>query len=171
MAISRQKKKEIVEVLEKRFSNYTLVVFVDYKGLGVQNFEKVRNELRKEGFGIKVAKKTLLNLVLNKLKIPMDCTTLDGQIAVVFGYGDALMLAKIIHNFTKKFETLKILAGLLGKEVVGSEQIIALAELPSYQDLLARVVRSVQAPLSGLVNVLQGNIRGLAQVLSAISKK
>lgn len=171
MAISRTKKEEIVKDLEKKFSSYTLVIFVNYKGLDVQSFETVRNDLRKAGIDIKVAKKTLLGLALKKLNISTDVKALGGQVAIVFGYHDAVEAAKGVYKFAKELEHFEILSGILEGEAVEASQIVAFAQIPSYEELLERLVGSLQAPLSGLVNVLSGNMRGLVQVLNAISQK
>lgn len=170
MAISRQKKEEIVKDITEKLGRFTSLVFVNYRGLGAKGMERVRNELRKEGIELKVAKKTLLKLTFDHLGIYADIDGLKGQLAVVFGYGDEVAPARIIHKLTKEFENLQVLIGVLGKEVVGPEKITALAELPPYAELLSKMVGSMQAPISRMVNVLAGNIRGLVQVLTAISK-
>jgi large subunit ribosomal protein L10 len=173
MAISRQKKEEIVKDIAEKLSRYTTLLFVNYRGLGAKGMERVRNELRKEGIEFKVAKKTLLALTLDRLGIHIDIDGMIGQLGVVFGYGDMVAPARIIHKLTKEkeFENLKVLAGVLEKEVVGPEKIAELAALPSYTELMSKVVGSMQAPIAGFVNVLQGNMRGLVQVLNAISQK
>jgi large subunit ribosomal protein L10 len=171
MAISRQKKEEIIKDLEQKFSDFKSVVFVNYSGVGVGDLQNIRKELREVGVDLKVAKKTLLDLVLRKHNIPVNTKSLEGQIAVVFGYKDEVMPAKIIYKFTKKLEKLKILAGILDKEFIGQDKVVSLAQIPSYEELLAKMVGSMQAPISGFVNVMQGNIGGLVQVLNQISKK
>ena len=171
MATSKSKKEEIVKDLDQKFSDFKSVVFVNYSGVGVGDLQSIRKELREEGVDIKVAKKTLLDLVLKRHNISANAKSLEGQIAVVFGYKDEVTPAKIIYKFTKKIEKLKILAGILEKEFIGQDKVMALAQIPSYEELLAKMVGSMQAPISGLVNVMQGNIRGLVQVLNAISQK
>ncbi len=171
MATSKSKKEEILKDLDQKFSDFKSVVFVNYSGVGVGDLQSIRKELREAGMDLKVAKKTLLDLVLKKHNIPVDTQSLEGQIAVAFGYKDEVMAAKIIYKFTKKIEKLKILAGILDKEFIGQDIVMALAQIPSYKELLAKMVGSMQAPIAGFVNVMQGNIRGLVQVLNAISKK
>ena len=181
MAITRAKKEEIISDLENKLKRHKSAVFVNYSGINVENLENIRTELHKEGIDIKVAKKTLLDLVLKKLSISIDIKSLSGQVAVVLGYGDEIAPAKIISKFAKELENLKILGGIFSAEggsasggekiFIGSEKVAALASIPSREVLLAKMVGSMQAPMAGLVNVMQGNIRGLVQVLSAISKK
>jgi len=171
MATSRQKKEEIIGELDEKLTNFKSAVFLNYAGINVANLGKLRTALRKEGVDLKVAKKTLLDIVLKKHSIDAGIKSLNGQVALALGYQDEIAPARIVYKFTKEIENLKILAGLLGKEFVGADRVEALAKLPSYEELLAKMVASLQAPVSGFVNVLAGNIRGLVQVLNAISQK
>ena len=171
MAISKQKKEEIIKDLEDKLSRHKAAVFVDYSGLDVGAMEDIRKELRKEGIDMKIAKKTLLSLVLEKLNVSVDTKSLSGQVAVVLGYGDELAPARIISRFAKELENLKVLGGIFEKGFIPAENVAALASIPSREELLSRMVGSMQAPMSGLVNVMQGNIAGLVRVLNAISKK
>jgi len=95
---------------------------------------------------------------------------LEGEIGLGFGFNDQILPFKILNKFSKETGTLKILGGLIEKEWIEKERTITLAELPTKEELLARVVRGISAPISGLVNVLEGNLRGLVFVLSAIKK-
>lgn len=171
MAVSKQKKEEVLKDLGDKFSKYTSAVFVDYRGLNVSNMETMRRELRKEGIDLKVVKKTLLHRALENIKINFDIHAFQGQLAVIFGYGDEVMPSRLIHKFTKTFEALKIIGGIFEKALIGPEKIQALATIPGREELLGKIVGSMQAPIGGFVNVLGGNIRGLVQVLNAISKK
>ena len=167
MAITKQKKEEIVEDLKDKFKRSKIVIFVDYTGLDVKGFESVRSELKKEGVELRVAKKTLFDRVFGDNKV----RSLDGQIAASFGFTDEVMPAKIIHKMAGELENLKIVAGIVDGEFVGVEHIVTLAKVPSREELLARAVGSINAPISGFVNVLVGNIRGLVQVLNQVAQK
>lgn len=171
MATSKQEKENILKELNDKLSRYTAAVFVDYSGVNVKALESIRHDLRQAGADFKVSKKTLMDIAFKKNAISVDMRELRGQIGLVLGYKDEIAPAKIIYKFTKEIEKLKIVAGLLGKEFIGHDKVEALAKLPSYEELLAKMMNSMQAPVSGFVNVLAGNIRGLVQVLSAISQK
>lgn len=171
MAVSRKKKEEILKNLNDKLSRSKAAVFVDYSGTDVKSMDGMRRDLRNGEVDFKIAKKTLLNLAFKQNDVDIDIKTLPGQVAIAIGYKDEVAPARIIFKFAKNLKTVKIIAGLLGKEFMASDKIKDLAELPSYEELLARVAGSIQAPVAGFVNVLQGNMRGLAQVLSAISKK
>jgi len=171
MAISRAKKEEITKDVEEKLSDSKLVIFVNYRGLDAGNMGAIRKELRNTGVDFAVVKKTLFSLALAKRGLEADVHSLQGQVAVAFGYRDEVSPAKIIHKFTKELESFEILGGILGEEFVDKDAIVALALVPSYEELLAKMVGSMQAPISGMVNVLVGNMRGLTQVLNAIGQK
>jgi len=81
---------------------------------------------------------------------------------------DVVSPAKVLVEFSKKNEELEIKAGYLNGSVIDVDKVNSLAEIPPREELLAKVLAGMQAPISGLVNVLQGNIRGLVQVLNQI---
>ena len=171
MAITKQKKEEIRKDLEDKFSQHKSVVFIDYGGLDVASMETIRSELHNEGVDLKIAKKTLLDLVLKKMDIKVDVSALSGQVAIVFGYKDEVAPARIINKFVKEFESLTILGGIIDNGFIPTDRVVELANIPSYDELLGKMVGSMQAPIVGFMNVMQGNTRGLVQVLSAISSK
>ena len=102
--------------------------------------------------------------------IEMDITKMEGQIAIAVSSNDEVEAAKIIAKAAKANENLKIAGGVLGSKVLSQEEVIALSKLLSKEDLLAKLVGSLKSPISGLANVLAGNMRGLVQVLKAISE-
>jgi len=85
---------------------------------------------------------------------------------LVFGYKDEISLTKIIYQFAEANPNLKILGGFLENQFRTAEEIITLAQLPTKEELLSGLVRSVSAPISNFINVLQGNIKGLIIVLA-----
>ncbi|KKW32601.1 MAG: 50S ribosomal protein L10, partial [Candidatus Uhrbacteria bacterium GW2011_GWA2_52_8d] len=93
---------------------------------------------------------------------------LEGSILTTIGFDDEVAAAKLIAEFAKDRETIQILGGILEGKFVGSDAIKQLATLPSREQLLAMLVRSLNAPISGFVHVLAGNLRSLVYVLNAI---
>lgn len=171
--ITKDQKKEIVKDLVDKFNKQKAIVFFDYTGLKVNQFQELRSKLREEGIDCQVIKKTLIDLALNeaKLKIPEKIKEIPGQIAIVLGYEDEVIPAKILNDFAKDNKEVKIIAGLIEGSYMENEAIISLAQLPSKQELLAKIVGSISAPVYGLHNVLQGNLRKLVFVLSNIKKE
>lgn len=169
--ITRQQKKEIVEELIDKLSRQKSVIFSDYTGLTVNQVQELRSQLRENNIDYRVAKKTLIDLALDKAGFKdFKIRDLSGQIGLVFSYEDEILPAKIIYDFSRKNETLKMLAGLVQGEYLDSEAIVNLAKLPSKQELLAKLVGGFASPMSGFCNGLQFNLRKLVYLLNILKK-
>lgn len=169
MPLSKEKKKKIVEDVKDKIARHKAVVFTDIKGLKVKDLTVLRKELNKEGIDYKMVKKTLFKISLPKGELSeFDPKEMKGEIAAAFGYEDEVSPAKILYKFSKGNENLKILGGIVGGKIFQKNQIVALANLPSREMLLSKLVGSIASPMSGFVNVLQGNLRNLVYVLNAV---
>ncbi len=172
MAKSKEQKKEILEGLKDKIGKSKSIVFTKFDGLQVKENEELRNKLKEENSEYYVAKKTLLDLALKDSDTKVDVQSFDGKIATVFGYEDEVAPAKIIDEFKKDREDkIEFLGGILEGKFLSPEEVTALAKLPSKQELYAKIVGSLNAPVSGFVNVLAGNLRNLVYVLKAIEEK
>jgi len=167
---TKQQKKELVKDLAQKIKDSKAVVFSDFKGLAVKDMTSLRRELREKDVDLQVLKKTLMTLALKDAGIEMDITKMEGQIAIAVSSNDEVEAAKIIAKAAKVNENLKIAGGVLGNKVLSQEEVVALSKLLSKEELLAKLVGSLKSPISGLANVLAGNMRGLVQVLKAISE-
>jgi large subunit ribosomal protein L10 len=168
--LTKKQKEQIVNDLTEKVSQAKSLVFVEFTGTNSGEMNEIRRELRKNSAEMKVAKKTLVSLALKNNKYEVDLDKFKTQMAVAFGLNDEVSTAKILDKFGKKIKTLKILSGIVGKDFYNGPAMAALAKLPTREELLAKLVGTLNAPVSGFVNVLQGNIRGLVQVLSKINK-
>ena len=164
MAKSRLQKEEQLVRLNDQFGSKK-AVFVDYQGLSVKEIENLRNSLEEKGVKFVVVKNTLAKIALKNAGIEVADELLKKPVAVAFA-DDEVTPSKEIKNFTKLHENLQILGGVIEKEFVPVSTIEALALLPSREELYAKVVGSIASPLSGLVNVMIGNVRGLVSILS-----
>lgn len=170
MAVSRAKKEEVVKELGDKLAKQKSIVFADFTGLKVKDLGELKAKLRQSNAEFKVAKKTLMRVAFKEKGIDVDPKGLAGELALVMGYGDEVAPAKLVYEFSKTNENVKILGGLLENNALSVAQVTSLAQLPSKQELLAKMVGSISAPTRNFVGVLQGNIRGLVQVLSQIKK-
>jgi len=168
MPLTKEQKKNIVEKLKQSIAQQKAMVFVAIEGLKTTELFDLRKKLKQDDCLLTVAKKTLLSIAFNQSKIEFDAQKLEGEIALVFGYGDEIMPAKIAYEFSKKNKNLKILGGFFENEIKTAEEMIILAKIPSKEELLAKVVSSISSPISGFVNVLRANIKGLVYVLTQI---
>ncbi|MFC1700771.1 50S ribosomal protein L10 [Patescibacteria group bacterium] len=171
--ITKQKKKEIIKELADKFSKQKAIVFSDYSGLTVNQAQELRRKLREQNIDYRVAKKSLIDLALKQsgLGDNVKIKDLNGQISVALGYDDEVLPARILYNFAKSNENLKMLAGLVQGEYIDSNGMVKLATIPSKQELLAKVVGSISSPMSGLLNAFQGNMRKLTYILSNIKSE
>ena len=170
---NKEQKQEIVRTLKKQIEKSKSIVFANFDALEVKENEVLRKELKKENSEYMVAKKTLMNLAFAEAKIEnLSIKDFEGRVAVVFGYEDEVAPAKIVNDFKKDHkDNIDFVGGILENKFLRKEEVSALAQLPSKQELYAQIVGSLNAPVSGFVNVLVGNIRGLLNVLKAVEEK
>ena len=170
MPISKNKKKEIIEELKEKLAKQKSLVFVDFTGVKVKDFSLFRRKLKADNNELKVAKKTLAQLVFKEKGINVDLKKLKGEIGFIFGYKDEVSPAKKAWQFSQENKNFKILGGIIGDEIFDFEKMTAIAQLPSREELLAKVVGTINAPVSNFVYALNYNIKGLVYLLSTIKK-
>lgn len=168
MAKTKEQKKKIIQDLKEKIDKQKSIVFVAIEGLKAEEVFDLREKLKEKDCLLTVAKKTFLDIILKEKKIKID--NLDGQLALVFGFADEIMPAKISYNFSKTNENLKLLGGIFENKFIGEDQILSLAKLLSKEELYAKVVGTLNAPITNFVGVLKGNLRGLVYLLSSIKK-
>lgn len=127
--------------------------------------------MREAGVKYMVAKNTFIRIAAKEAGIEGLDAYLEHNTAVAFSAEDPVAPAKILNDFSKDHKALEIKAGILDGKVIALDEVKALAELPSREELLAKLVGSMQAPISGLVNVLQGTIRNFVYTLEAVRQK
>lgn len=167
MAKSRKQKEEQVQYLASQLKNAKSVVFANYQGLSVADTEILRGQCREQGIACVAAKKTIVKLSLKDAGAEIDTKAYNGGILAFFG-SDEVDAPKTVATFAKAHETMSIFGGMLEGTYIDSEKVVALSALPSKEQLLGRLVGTINAPLSGFVNVLAGNIRSLVTVLNGI---
>ncbi len=167
-----EEKKAFVSSLADQMKNASSGVLVDYKGINVADDTKLRRELRAKGVEYAVVKNTLLRLAAREIGFEALEPVLEGTTALATSATDLVAPAKILSEYAKKSnDKFKIKAGFVEGRVVSSKDVTNLADLPSKEVLVARVLAGFNTPISGLVNVLNGNLRGLAVALNAIAEK
>ena len=170
MALTREQKEKIIEDLKEKTSRQKAIVFTSIEGLKAEELFELRRSLKKENCLLLVVKKTLAEKVFKENKINYNREETTGQLALIFGFQDQLSPAKISYKFSQLNKKLKILGGFFENNIVGEKEITELAKIPSREELLARIVGSIKAPMANLANVLQGNIKGLLYILAEKSK-
>lgn len=145
-------------------------VFANFQGVKVKDAEKLRRECRTQNIGVLATKKTLLRRALEEAGVSgIDPKLFSGGVAVYMG-GDEVSAPKAVSNFAKTNELAVIFGGVFEGKFVDASQIKALSALPGKHELLGQLVGTLNAPVSGFVNVLAGNLRSLVSVLNNIKE-
>ena len=156
MSNNLELKKQVVADIVKKFQGAQSVVIVKYSGLTVEQATALREQFRANGVDYCVLKNTLVRRALAELEIQGLDDVLNGPSAFAFGTQDPVSPAKIINDFIVKSKStaLEVKAGLLGSDLMTPAQVKALAEVPSREVLLARLLGSLQSSIAGFVRVL-----------------
>lgn len=170
MAISRAHKEQVVASLTEKFKGMKAAAFAQVSGLTMPQSDELRSKAREIGVEVVIAKKTLLAIAAKEAGIEnIDPKTLEGSIITAIGLEDEVAAAKLLKEFGKANDDAIVLAGgVLEGNGISAEEVNQLAALPSKEELYAKLVGSLNSPVSGFVNVLAGNIRGLVTVLGAV---
>ncbi len=169
MPKSKQQKEEIFNKLVARFGQAKSIVFASQDGLTVSATQDLRKKAKAEGVEMMAVKKTILQKALNESGFSSaDVSAMQGSLAVAISENDEVAPAKVIKDFSKTNDKVALQGGLMNGLVLSLAEVQQIADLPSKQELLAKLVGSLNAPVSGFVNVLAGNLRGLVSVLDAI---
>ena len=171
MPKSKLQKQETVKTLETGLKSAKAVVFANFQGLKVSEAEELRRECRKNNVAVVAAKKTLVKRACEELGLSnIDPKVFTGGVATFMALEDEVSAAKIVANFSKTHEVVQLFGGVLEGKFIDAAMVKSLASLPGKQELLAKLVGTLNAPASGFVNVLAGNLRGLVGVLNNIAK-
>lgn len=168
-----EKNKEKVEKLREKINKAKSITFVDYLGLKVNDLNDLRADLKKQDAETEIAKNTLFKIALNEEGIEKQEINqeLNGPTAVIFSYTDPVAYLKSIYQFAKEFELPQVKFSLIDGVFTPAEKVKQISELPSREELLAKMVGGFKSPLVGIVNVLGGGRRNLVTVLSKIAEK
>ena len=166
-----QAKEAVIVGIKEKIEKAKSVVLLDYRGLTVQEVTALRDQMRGAGIEYKVIKNTMLTRAAAELGITGAEELFKGPTAVAFGFTDPVAPAKILVEFIKKAKKTEIKGGMLEGKVVGIDQIKYLAELPSKEVLIAKMLGTLNAPITNLVGVLSGVPRALVCTLNAIREQ
>lgn len=169
MPKTKQQKHDLVAELSDKLGKSNSVVFTDYKGLTMAQLSELRSKFSELSAEYTVTKNTLLQHALKQSNISVeDKSFLEGPVATLFSFGEQIEPIKILTKGFKDFQIGEVKAGLLDGQYMSKDQVIKLSQLPSQQELRAKVVGSLGAPLYGIVGVLQANLRNLVYALDQI---
>ncbi len=166
-----EQKKALVADLSEKLKNSCTGVIVDYKGISVADDTKLRKELREAGVTYTVVKNTLLGLAAKEAGIEGVNEVLSGTTAIALSESDYVAAARILSKYAEDHENFKLKLGFLDGKVIPVSEVEALAKLPSREELVAKALGGLNAPITGFVGVLNANLRGLVCALNAIAEQ
>lgn len=172
MPKTRQQKEVTLAALTDKLRSMKAVVFTTFSGLSVKDTTELRNQLRAAKIEMMVAKKNLMRLALKDAALdPAMIDQVEGSVAMVFGYDDEVLPAKLLSKYAKGKEAVKLVGGIADGQFMSAAQVAQFAKIPGKQELLTQTVWTLKSPITGVVNVLTGNIRGLLTILQALKDK
>ncbi len=167
-----EEKKAIVAGLVESMKSAQSGVLVDYKGITVAQDTTLRRDLRAAGVDYHIVKNTLMTRAVRQLGYEGLEPVLNNTTALAVCETDMVAPAKILCEYAKKSgDKFKIKAGFVDGGIISADQVRALAELPSKEQLVARALAGLNSPITGFVNVLNANLRGLVVALNAIAEQ
>ena len=167
----RVSKELIIREIEKELKNREVFFVARHDTVPAANLDRLRAKLRASKTRYFVMKNTLGQRVLERANLKDLAGHIQGACGIAFASGDPVAPSKVLMEFAKENESFKVQAGYMQGRVVTLDQIKVLASLPSREALLSKVLGTMQAPISGFVNVLAGTLRKFVNVMDAIAKK
>lgn len=151
---NRQLKEAKVAEIKEKLEKAQAVVLANYQGLSVEQDTELRKSLREAGVEYKVYKNTLVTLAAKELGLEGIVEYLEGPVSIAFGYEDATAPARVLNNFAKTSKKLELKAGIVDGIIYDGEKIKVLAEIPSKEVLIAKLLGSIKSPLSNFAYLL-----------------
>ncbi|MCG6915693.1 50S ribosomal protein L10 [bacterium BMS3Abin03] len=170
--MNRNEKTDIISEVKEMMQNSTAIFLTDYSGVNVADINDIRNQFRKEGVTYKVYKNTLFKRALDEYgKYDKLADHLIGMTGFAFTDENPVAPAKIIKKYFDKNKKLSLKACYIEDEFFDGSKLNELAALPSKNDLIAGIIGSLEAPVSGIVGTINAVFRDLVSIVDEISKK
>ena len=169
--MNRTEKQEAVDTLTKGVGQATNAFLIDFQGITVPQVTELRRQVRETSSEYLVVKNTLALLAIKDSPMIAMKEQFKGPTAVAFNSGDPVALAKTLKKFAKDVPALNFKGAMVDGQVVAADQISAIAEMPSREELLSKLLFLLQSPMRGLATVLAANVRNLALVLDQVAKQ
>ena len=166
-----EQKKQVVNEMVEKFKAATAGVFVDYRGLTVEEDTELRRKFREAGVEYKVVKNTLTSRAAKEVGLEALDPILNGPTALAMSVDNPVAPAKIIAEFAKKHEALEVKAGFMDGAVMSVAEVNTLAATPTREELLAKMMGSMKSPISGLVRLLNTIVEGGVEMVDLAAKK
>lgn len=170
MSKNLEVKQAVVASIKEKFEQSQSAILFDYRGLTVAEVTELRKQCREQGVDYQVLKNTMIELAAKECGITGLDSYLKGPTAVAFGMKDAVAPAKVLTEFIKKSKKCEIKCGVVDGQFIDAAGVQALSELPPKEVLVAKLMGSINAPISNFVGVLSATLRSLVYAINAIYK-
>jgi len=169
--LNRSEKEQVIQELRDGFSRAKAIVFTDYRGLTVAQLSDLRKILREGNFEYKVVKNTLAGIASEGTSVSVAKASFKGPIGIAISYDDPVLTVKKVLEFAKKNDKLKVKAGLVEGALCSTDDLKAIADLPSRQVLLSIMAGTFQAPLTKMACLLNATLSQFEYALEALKNK
>ncbi len=167
----RKDKEPVVDEITQLLAGAETLFVSDYRGLTVAQLSELRAKLRERGATFHVSKNTLARIAAQRAGREKVVSLLSGPTAITFCGDDLVGAAKALAEFGRLHKELDVRGGLIQDSLIDAAGVRALATLPPREVLLAQVVGTIAAPISGLVTVLQGTLSGFVRALNQVAEQ
>jgi len=168
--MNKEQKKNYITEMTANFENSEAVLVTHYQGLTVKQLDKLRKQMREQGIQFKITKNKITKLALEKTKCKDLANLFTGPTAVALSK-DAISTAKILTKFSKEYNNLKILGGIMGKEILDVVAVANVATLPTLDEARAKIIGILRSPAQKIVSILLAPASKIAILALKKSKK
>lgn len=161
-------KNDKVALIKEKIDKAQVAVVSEYTGLSVEEITKLRRELQKEGGDYMVTKNTLAKIAIKGTPYEVLAETLKGPIAIAFGFTDQVAPAKVLSKFIKDTKKGEMIAAAMDGQLMSAEEAKALANLPSREELYAKMLGCINSPASGIANSVNAVMSSLVRAVAAV---
>lgn len=171
MAKSKAEKTKLLEQYKKDLKERSGYIIVDSDKLDSDTLFNLRKQLKESGSNFSVIKNTIFKIALQEADQPLETQDFAGASAIITFDDDPVNAAKFLKEAQKEMDILEARYGVIENEYIGKEKIMELAEIPPKEVLYAKLLGSLNAPLSGVMNSLTGNVKGFIRATQSLSEK
>ena len=168
--MNKEQKKNYISKMTANFENSEAVLVTHYQGLTVKQLDKLRKQMREQGIQFKITKNKITKLALEKTKCKDLANLFTGPTAVALSK-DAISTAKILTKFSKENNNLKILGGIMGKEILDVAAVANVATLPTLDEARAKIIGILRSPAQKIISILLAPASKIAILALEKSKK
>ena len=164
-------KQEKIEAMKENFAKAKVAVVTEYRGLTVEEITKLRRQLQKENSDYMVTKNTLAKIAAKGTQFEVLADALKGPVAIAFGFADEVTPAKVLTKFIKETKKGQIVAAALDGKLLDAKETQVLANLPSKEELYAKMLGSINSPATGIVGAVNAVMSGLVRAMDQVAKQ